>query len=130
MITVLIPAHNESAGIGETLKSLKGQSLVPDRIIVVADNCTDATAQIALDGGAEVVDTAGNTHKKAGALNQVLATVLPDAAPEDLILVQDADSQLSPDFIERAVGHLQEDRRLGAVGGVFRPFAFTHGWFV
>ncbi|PTT68283.1 glycosyltransferase [Arthrobacter sp. HMWF013] len=120
MITVLIPAHNEAAGIGETLISLRGQSLVPDRIIVVADNCTDATAQIALDGGAEVVSTAGNTHKKAGALNQVLATLLPEAAPEDLILVQDADSQLSPDFIERAVGHLQADRRLGAVGGVFR----------
>lgn len=120
MITVLIPAHNEAASIGETLTSLIGQSLVPDRIIVVADNCTDATARIALDGGAEVVHTAGNTHKKAGALNQVLATLLPDAAPEDLILVQDADSQLSPDFIERAVGHLQEDRRLGAVGGVFR----------
>jgi biofilm PGA synthesis N-glycosyltransferase PgaC len=120
VITVLIPAHNEAAGIGETLKSLKGQSLVPGRIIVVADNCTDATAQIARDGGAEVVSTAENTHKKAGALNQVLATLLPEAAPEDLILVQDADSQLSPDFIKRAVGHLQADRRLGAVGGVFR----------
>jgi len=86
----------------------------------VADNCADATVQIALDEGAEVVPTAGNTDKKAGALNQVLATLLPDAEPEDLVLVQDADSQLSADFIERAVIHLQGDRRLGAVGGVFR----------
>jgi biofilm PGA synthesis N-glycosyltransferase PgaC len=120
VITVLIPAHNEAAGIGETLRSLKGQSRVPDRVVVIADNCTDATARIALAEGAEVVPTVGNTDKKAGALNYVLSTLLGDAAPEDLILVQDADSQLSPQFIERAVGHLQADPRLGALGGVFR----------
>lgn len=50
----------------------------------------------------------------------LLALRLPGARPEGMILVQDADSQLSPDFIERATGHLGADRRLGSVGGVFR----------
>ncbi len=120
MITVIIPAHNEAAGIGDTLRSLQSQTIVPHRVIVVADNCTDATEEISLSAGAEVVRTAGNTDRKAGALNFVLADLLPQAAPEDMILVQDADSQLSRDFIERSIGHLTADSRLGAVGGVFR----------
>jgi biofilm PGA synthesis N-glycosyltransferase PgaC len=102
------------------MSSLQNQTVVPERIIVVADNCTDNTEAISLAAGAEVVSTVGNTDKKAGALNFVLAGLLPDAAAEDMILVQDADSQLSHDFIERAVGHLKADSRLGAVGGVFR----------
>ena len=96
MITVLIPAHNEAAGIVETLKSLKGQTRRPDRVIVVADNCTDATEHIALAWGAEVLRTKGNSDQKAGALNFALGYLLPDAGPEDMILIQGADSQLSP----------------------------------
>ncbi len=109
MITVLIPAHNEAAGIGATLNSLKSQSRRPDRVIVVADNCTDATEAIALAEGAEVLPTEGNTDKKAGALNFALDGLLPGAGPEDLILIQDADSQLAHDFVERAVAHLRRD---------------------
>lgn len=120
VVTVLIPAHNEAAGIAETLRSLRGQSYRPDRVIVVADNCTDQTEDIALAEGAEVLRTAGNEDKKAGALNFALDRVLPETEPEDLILVQDADSQLAHDFIERAVSHLRADAHLGAVGGVFR----------
>jgi len=120
VITVLIPAHNEAAGIRETLNSLKTQTCPPDRVIVVADNCTDATELIALTEGAEVIRTAGNADKKAGALNFALTGLLPGAGPEDLFLIQDADSQLSRDFLERAMTHLRADSRLGAVGGVFR----------
>lgn len=120
LITVLVPAHNEAAGIAETLESLLRQSHRPDRVIVVADNCTDDTEQIALAHGAEVMRTAGNTDKKAGALNFALDTFLVNADREELVLVQDADSQLSPDFIEKAIIHLQADALLGAVGGVFR----------
>jgi biofilm PGA synthesis N-glycosyltransferase PgaC len=119
VITVIIPAHNEAAGIAETLNSLKSQTVVPGRVIVVADNCTDTTEEISRAAGAEVVRTDGNSDKKAGALNFVLASLLPQCEPEDMILVQDADSQLSPDFIERSVSHLRADSRLGAVGGVF-----------
>ncbi|MCL1801433.1 MAG: glycosyltransferase, partial [Promicromonosporaceae bacterium] len=50
-ITVLVPAHNEEASLPTTLKSLWGQSRPPDRIIVVADNCTDRTVELAKAGG-------------------------------------------------------------------------------
>ncbi|WP_421742656.1 glycosyltransferase family 2 protein [Cellulomonas sp.] len=117
--TVLIPAHDEQAVIGRTLTSLLEEVRAPDRIVVVADNCTDATVQIARDHGVEVVETVGNTQAKAGALNQVLARLLPTAGPADVVLVMDADSTITPDFLEVALGRLDDDPDLIAVGGLF-----------
>ena len=71
-ITVLIPAHNEEAVLGNTLDALSAQTQVPDRVIVIADNCTDDTVRIADAWGAEVMVSQQNVDKKAGALNQVL----------------------------------------------------------
>ena len=44
----------------------------------------------------------GNTAKKAGALNQALAAVLPDLDGDDLVLIQDADSALDQGFVAAA----------------------------
>src|SRR5437879_6293741 len=76
-VLVLIPAHNEEGSIRQTLESLAGQPASPDRVVVVADNCTDDTVEFARRAGADVFETAGNTYKKAGALNQALARYLP-----------------------------------------------------
>ena len=46
-VTVFIPAHNEAASIGATLRSLREQNYPPSNVIVVCDNCTDDTAAIA-----------------------------------------------------------------------------------
>jgi cellulose synthase/poly-beta-1,6-N-acetylglucosamine synthase-like glycosyltransferase len=119
MLVALIPAHDEQQGIAAAIRGLQQQSVPPDRIIVVADNCTDDTAAVARDHGAEVVETVGNTAKKAGALNQVLATLLPTLESDDMVLVQDADSALDEQFLEIARRKLASPR-LGAVGGVFR----------
>ena len=75
-VTVLIPAHNEAACIADTIASLRAQSHQPARIVVVADNCTDDSVSIARAAGVDVIETVGNTKKKAGALNQALPTVL------------------------------------------------------
>ncbi len=117
--TVLIPAHDEEAVIGATLDSLNAQRRRPDRVLVVADNCTDGTTALVRARGVEVVETVGNTEKKAGALNQVLARHLPDAEPRDVVLVMDADSTISEDFLEVALGRLEADPGLMAVGGLF-----------
>ncbi|MGY1669259.1 glycosyltransferase [Geodermatophilus sp. SYSU D00710] len=71
-LVVLIPAHDEAANIGVTLTALRQQTRRPDRVVVIADNCTDDTAAIARAHGAEVYETVGNTDKKAGALNQAI----------------------------------------------------------
>jgi cellulose synthase/poly-beta-1,6-N-acetylglucosamine synthase-like glycosyltransferase len=117
-IVALLPAHNEAESIATTLRALQAQTRVPDRVIVICDNCTDATADIAREHGATVWATSGNTHQKAGALNYALARVLPELADDDAVLVQDADSFLDRDFV--AVTAAKLDEGFGAVGGNFR----------
>ncbi len=116
-VVVLVPAHNEQDNIADTLVSLAAQTTPPDEIFVVADNCTDDTIAIARAHGATVVETEGNTAKKAGALNQALALVLPDLAEEDAVLVMDADTALDREFLAVARGYLE--RGYAAVGGTF-----------
>jgi cellulose synthase/poly-beta-1,6-N-acetylglucosamine synthase-like glycosyltransferase len=118
-LTILIPAHNEELMLGATLESLAAQTRQPDRVLVVADNCTDATAAIATAHGADVFETVGNTLKKAGALNQVLDVLLPRCERRDVVMVMDADSTIVPLFLETAMQRLEDDPDLIAVGGVF-----------
>lgn len=116
---VLVPAHNEEDCILDAIKALQEQTLPVDKIVVVSDNCTDSTEDLALGAGATVFRTAGNTDKKAGGLNQALAYYLPKLKDEDYVVVTDADSTLDPEFLERGRPYIQQSR-YGAVGGVFR----------
>ena len=56
----------------------------------MSDNSSDTTVELASKAGAEVWETAGNTHKKAGALNQALARIMPDLDRSDFVFIQDA----------------------------------------
>lgn len=118
-ITVLIPAYNEQASLSATLTSLLSQSHRPDRVIVVADNCTDDTAGIARLHGVEVHETVGNRDKKAGALNQVLERILPEQGDNDIVMVLDADTTLDAGFLQIGVARFTSDRALMAIGGLF-----------
>ncbi len=118
-VTVLIPAHNEERNIANTIASLREQHDPPERIMVVADNCTDATEQIAHDAGVEVFRTVDNVHKKAGGLNQALARVLPDLGENDAVMVMDADTVLDQGYMAEAKRRMSDDRALMAVGGLF-----------
>jgi cellulose synthase/poly-beta-1,6-N-acetylglucosamine synthase-like glycosyltransferase len=118
-VTVLIPAHNEARSIGATLDSLRAQEPPPDRVIVIADNCTDATEAIARAHGAEVFVTVGNTQKKAGALNQALRDLLDGLGDNDVIMCMDADTVLDDGFLAAGIQHFTNDRALMAIGGLF-----------
>ena len=118
-VTVLIPAHNEQDVLGGTLDALAQQSRLPDRVIVIADNCTDTTVDIAASRGVEVRASVDNKFKKAGALNQALAELLHAAGPNDTFMIMDADTRLKPGFLESAVRHFTDDRGLSAIGGLF-----------
>src|SRR5689334_1535043 len=54
-VAVLIPAHNEGAGLVPTVADIRQQLDADDRVIVVADNCSDDTAKQAEQAGAEVI---------------------------------------------------------------------------
>jgi cellulose synthase/poly-beta-1,6-N-acetylglucosamine synthase-like glycosyltransferase len=118
-LTVLVPAHDESLTIEAALASLWDQTRPPDRVVVVADNCTDDTADIARRHGAEVFTTVGNTEKKAGALNQALSEMFTEIEARDVVMIMDADSTVVPEFLETGMGRLEADPDLIAVGGVF-----------
>ncbi|MGW5409004.1 glycosyltransferase family 2 protein [Streptomyces spiralis] len=118
-VIALIPARNEADRIAAAIHGLQAQTRVPDEIIAVTNNCTDehATAIAARDAGAAVLNLQGVEGKKAGALNMALDQVLPELDDQDLILIQDADTVLTPGFVEAAAGAMR--RKVGAVGGVF-----------
>jgi cellulose synthase/poly-beta-1,6-N-acetylglucosamine synthase-like glycosyltransferase len=119
-VTVVIPAHNEEHHLPATIASLRAQTTPPERIVVVADNCSDGTVEIARRAGVEVFETVGNRHKKAGALNQALARILPELGSNDAVMVMDADTRLASGvFLEVARRRMTDDRALMAVGGLF-----------
>jgi cellulose synthase/poly-beta-1,6-N-acetylglucosamine synthase-like glycosyltransferase len=113
-IVALLPAHNEAALIQDAVSSLRSQV---HRVIVVCDNCSDDTEALARAAGAETFATVDNSALKAGALNQALRHLDDDW---DAVLVMDADSVISHDFVETATRVLETEPEVGAVGGVFR----------
>jgi cellulose synthase/poly-beta-1,6-N-acetylglucosamine synthase-like glycosyltransferase len=115
VITVLVPAQNEEADIAATIQSLQGQSREPDFITVMCDNCDDGTAEIAAGYGARVLHSHDNTGRKAGAMNQALAILLPPLADSDLVMCMDADTVVHPDLLKNAERHFAEEKHLGAV---------------
>jgi len=112
MLSIVIPAHNEEAELPRTLAALR-RALVEasvdeaDReIIVVDDASTDATAALAVEGGARVV--AASVRQIAAARNAGAA-----ASRGEWLLFIDADTRVSTATIRGAIAAL--DR--GAVGG-------------
>jgi cellulose synthase/poly-beta-1,6-N-acetylglucosamine synthase-like glycosyltransferase len=93
-IAVLIPAHNESSGITSTIEDIKSQLRPGDRLVVVADNCSDDTAATALSLGAEVTTRNDLTRIGKGyALDWGIKYLA--AAPPDIVVVIDADCRVS-----------------------------------
>lgn len=118
-IIVVVPAHNEADNLPLTLPALMQQTRPPNRIIVVADNCTDETAAVARSLGAEVIETVDNANRKAGALNQAFSQLRRSETSSDLYLVLDADTSLSPQFLDVAERYLAGHDEIFAIGGLF-----------
>ncbi|WP_218221650.1 glycosyltransferase [Nesterenkonia sp. Act20] len=114
-VTALVPAHNEAGSLPSTIESLRAQTVEIDRIMVVSDNSTDPTVTIAEALDVEVFETQENSARKAGALNQALDAIDPGC----FVLIVDADTQIVPRFVERALREF-EDPQVGGVGAVFQ----------
>jgi cellulose synthase/poly-beta-1,6-N-acetylglucosamine synthase-like glycosyltransferase len=119
-LILVIPAHNEEAGIYETLLSIQQQTVQPNRTIVLCDNCSDATAQIAESMGVEVIHTVNNKGKKGGALNQAWDLLGMESG---YFATMDADTILAPDFFEKALERFARAKGEGIpCGGVSATF--------
>ncbi len=100
-VVVLMPAHDEEAAIEATARETLSQLNEGDRLLVIADNCSDQTAAIARRTGAWVLereDTSlrGKSHALAFGLREL------ERAGErpDVVMVIDADCQVAPGAIE------------------------------
>ncbi len=105
----IIPAHNEEAVVKNLIDSLKAQNYNKDLydIYVIADNCTDNTAQIARDAGAIVYERFNASKKTKGyALDWFLQQKIKEDAPYDAFFVFDADNIVDPNFIKNMNKHL------------------------
>ncbi len=99
-IDVLVPAHNEAAGIVATLKTLLPQLTAQDRLVVVADNCDDETAAVARAAGATVIERQEPERRGKGyALDYGLQFIAAD--PPEVVVVVDADCFVHPGTIDR-----------------------------
>ncbi len=102
---VLICARNEEVVIGDLLDSLRAQTYDAALIhpFVMADNCTDGTAQVAREHGALVYERQNREQVGKGYALQALLRHLQQDYPDgfDGYFVFDADNVLRPDYIEQ-----------------------------
>jgi cellulose synthase/poly-beta-1,6-N-acetylglucosamine synthase-like glycosyltransferase len=100
-LAVLVPAHNEQLAIEKTLASITRQLEAGDRLIVVADNCSDQTADAARRQGAEVtIRTDPALRGKGYALEHGLKFLEQTLTPTVVVFV-DADCQVEDGCIDR-----------------------------
>ncbi len=94
---ILVPAHNEELGIAATLGSLHAIDYPKNayRIIVIADNCQDQTANAARALGVEVLERFDNDKKSKGyALEYAIEKLKDEAVRPDAIVIIDADTRV------------------------------------
>jgi cellulose synthase/poly-beta-1,6-N-acetylglucosamine synthase-like glycosyltransferase len=98
-LAVLIPAHNEAAGIAATLHNLQAQLRSNDRLLVIADNCSDDTADVARRAGADVIERSHATQRGKGYALDFGVRHLA-ARPPAVVLIVDADCLLDPGAVD------------------------------
>lgn len=99
-VAVLVPAHNEEPVIEGTILSLRPQLAPTDRLIVIADNCTDGTATVARAAGATVIARDDPPRRGKGYALEYGVRYLSREPPEVVVFV-DADCTLHPGALER-----------------------------
>ncbi|HUD10450.1 MAG TPA: glycosyltransferase family 2 protein [Candidatus Saccharimonadales bacterium] len=112
--SIVIPCYNEANFIADTLRSLKVQdTLQKYEIIVVDNNCTDETVNIAKQYGAKVV-----AERQAGICSARQAGT--QAAIGEIVISTDADTTFSPNWLSTIDASFQNDKQLVAIGGPCR----------
>ena len=106
---IIVPAHDEEAVIGESLKQLVpgGSSF---EVLVVADNCTDRTASVAEAAGAQVV-VRNDPERRGKGFALAAARDFVRANPPDIVTILDADCRLDGPSLRELSGAAAISRR-------------------
>lgn len=119
-VLVMVPAHDEEEGVGATLTEVQSQLAPDDRVLVVADNCSDGTARVARDAGAEVIE---RSHVERSGKGYALAYGIDHLTPSppDVLIVVDADCRLTAGTIDALVKSAVETQRPVQADYVLQP---------
>lgn len=100
-VAVVVPAHDESAVIARAIGSIRAQLPPAGRLLVVADNCTDNTARLAITLGAEVVERHDTSRVGKGYALDCGVRFLARSDPPDVVVFVDADCVVSAYAFDR-----------------------------
>ena len=105
-VAVLVPAHNESVNVIPTIECLKRQLGPGDRLLVIADNCSDDTAALARAAGAQVAERQDAQLRGKGYALAFGVDYLR-ADPPEVVMVVDADCVVSDGAVRCIAQHCQ-----------------------
>lgn len=137
---IVVPAHNESAVLANCLASLRRLDWPADRVRlrVIADNCTDNTAAVAIAAGVDVRERVDATRRGKG---HVLCMAFADSRARgwaDAVVIVDADTEVSTNLLEAFAARIESGAGVvQAHYGVLNPsaswrtglMAIAHGAF-
>jgi len=122
---IIVPAHNEAAAISHTVANLQRLDWPTDRyrIVVIADNCTDATAALAAKAGATVLERFDPALRGKGYALLAGFKRSRDDAWADAVAVVDADAEVSPNLLEAFAAQIEQGAHAVQVHyGVLNPW--------
>jgi cellulose synthase/poly-beta-1,6-N-acetylglucosamine synthase-like glycosyltransferase len=123
---VIVPAHNEEIGIARTVSSLLAMDWPKNnfRVLVVADNCSDATASVARGAGAQVLERHDSTLRGKGyALAHAFGMSTKDGFASAVVVV-DADAEVSANLLEAFAVRIERGARaIQAHYGILNPWS-------
>jgi cellulose synthase/poly-beta-1,6-N-acetylglucosamine synthase-like glycosyltransferase len=120
----VVPAHNEEGVVGSTLSSLKAVDYPADRflIVVIADNCTDGTAEEARQAGARVMERTNPAERGKGyALRWCFDSLLGEQPRVDAFVVIDADTVVEKNLLKTFDAHLETGAQVVQCADLVKP---------
>jgi glycosyltransferase involved in cell wall biosynthesis len=111
-LTIVIPVFNEEHHIKACLDAIAAQTVAPDEVIIVDNNCTDRTLEIAEDY--DFVRVIKESRQGRG----YARTAGFNAAESDIIGRIDADSRIVPDWVENVKELFASDDELDGITGL------------
>ena len=99
---IVVPAHDEELVLGASLEQLKASAKGCARILLVADNCSDRTAQIGRDAGVEVVERIEPERRGKGFALDFARSYLASNQPQ-VVLIVDADCSIDRASVLRLI---------------------------
>ena len=123
---VIVPAHNEASVIERTVCSLRKIDWPPDRfrVLVIADNCTDSTALLARQAGAEALERNDPSLRGKGYALAFAFRSSRENGWADAVVVIDADAEVSGNLLAAFAARIESGAHaIQAHYGILNPMA-------